>query len=245
MATKLTQHMAIENDKRTAAQKIQAETQKTFKGQDLFYGLLKRYVPKNEGGDPLPDERKELVTTVEDRLQFTKDPMVAMLDHMATKDKTNQKANADLVVDGKTIATALPATTLLALEKKLREIRGYYDACPTLDLSISWEEDKNRPGIFVHGPVETYRTAKTTKGVTLAPATEKFPAQIEKVTEDVTVGTFFTTRSSGALHPGTKSKYLAKIDKLIEAAKDARMRANQVETDKVEIGAKVFAFIHE
>lgn len=244
MATKLTQHMAVENDKRTASQKIVAETQKTFKGQDLFYGILKRYTPKTEGGDPLPDERKELVTTVEERLAWTKTPIVAMLDHMATKDKTNQKANADLVVDGITLAQALPATTLLALEKKLRDVRAYYDSAPTLDLSLSWGQEKEQENIYVNGPVVTYRTAKTTKGVVLSPATDKHPAQVEKVTEDVTIGEFATTRFSGALHPGTKAKYLAKIDKLIEAAKDARMRANQQEVDKVEIGEKVFGYIH-
>lgn len=241
---RLNQHMAIENDKRTAAQKIVAETQKTFKGQDLFYGLLKRYEPKFADGDPLPDDRKELVTTVDKRLDWTKGPIIAMLDHMATKDKTNQKANADLVVDGVTIGTNLPATTLLALEKKLREVRAYYDACPTLDLSVEWKKDEASAGVWVHGPVDSYRTAKQMKPIEIAKPTEKHPGQYEKVVEDVTIGTFHTTRHSGALHPGKKAEYLSKIDKLIEAAKDARMRANQAEVEKVEIGAKIFDFIH-
>jgi len=240
---KLFKHLAGENEKKTGATKIMAETLKTFRGGDLFFGRFKKYVPLAENGEPLPEERKELVTTVNDRLAWNAKPIIEMLDHMATKDKANQKACADLVI-GRVTIPGVPATCLLALEKRLREIRNIYDAAPTLDMSVQWARSSEHKDKYINGPIKTFRTAKVTKGVELSKATEKHAAQIEKVVEDQTIGTFETTTVSGALHPEQKARYLAKIDQLIETVKAARMDANLVETEKVEVGKAIFDFIH-
>lgn len=245
MAQKLFQHIVSEPEVRGSYEKIKAETVKVFKGQELFHGIAKVYTPKEEGGEPLPKEEKDVVTTVEKRLHWTEGKVAGLFDYELVRDRANMKAMSDLTVDGVTIAKDVPATTLLSMEKRLREIREYYDAIPTLDLSKKWDNVDGAKDLFRNGPNESYRTAKKTLAVVLYPATEKHPAQVKDVTEDVTVGTWRTTYFSGAIHPGVKAELLERIDRLIEAAKKARMKANEVETEKAEIGKALFDYIHK
>ena len=241
--SKLYRHLGLESEKKTLAIKMMAETLRVFKGADLFYGRFKKYTPLAENGEPLPEERKELVTTVNERLAWNAKSVIEMIDNMAVKDKANQEAVSTIKIGNAEIRD-LPATFLLAMEKKLREIRSVYDACPTLDMSVQWAKSQENKDKYVNGPIKTYRTAKVTKGVELSKATDKHQAQVEKVVEDVTIGTYETTTYSGALHPEQKARYLARIDQLIEIFKSARMEANSVEIKKVEVGKAIFDFIH-
>lgn len=240
---KLYQHIITESDVKNGAEKIKAETLKVFKGRDLFEGLHKEYLPKDASGDMLPTEEKEVVTTVAERLAWTEAKLVELFDFELTKDATNMSAKADLEVDGHVIATGVPVTFLLSLEKRLTEIRNCYDAIPTIDMSKKWEEG-GRKGIRKFGPVEQYRTAKKTVAVTLAPATDKHPAQVKAETEDVQIGKFMTTYYSGASHPKEKADLLSRVDRLIEATKRARMKANEVEVTEQNIGKGIFEFIN-
>lgn len=244
MALKQFQLVATEPVKRGAYAKITAETHKVFKGGDQFKGLVKTYVPKQDGGDPLPGDKKEIVTTVSERLAWTEKTVVELLDFEASRDKTNMAAQADLEIDGITLAKGVPATTLLSLEKRLNEIRSYYDAIPTLDLSQEWKK-ANHKDRYEYGPIETFRYVKQTRGVLLAPATEKHPAQVKEVIDDVLVGIFKTLYQSGEVHPGEKAEYLARIDKLVEAVKKARMKANETEASEMKIGKAIFDYIHK
>jgi hypothetical protein len=238
------QLVATEPVKRGSYSKITAETLKVFKGGDLFKGLTKTYVPHKTDGDPLPGDKKEVVTTVSDRLAWTEKTVIDYVDFEASRDKTNMKAQADLEIDGVVLAKALPATTLLSLEKRLGEVRNYYDSIPTLDLSQEWKKGQHKDR-YEYGPIETYRYVKQTHGVLLSPATEKHPAQVKEVIDDVLVGVFKTLYQSGEVHPGEKAEYLARIDKLIEAVKKARMKANETEAEDVKVGKALFDYIHK
>lgn len=244
MANKLYQHIVTEPDVRGAYEKMIAETLKVFNGRDLFNGQHKSYSPKEAGADPLEPVVKEVVTTVPKRLDWTKKSVSSLLDFEATRDVSNCAAKADLVVDGVTIATQLPAVTLLSLEKRLKEIRGYYDAIPTLDLSKKWENSTTLgEGLFESTSVQ-YRTVKKTKPVIMVAATKEHPAQVKEVTEDVMIGTWTAKVFSGEMNPGEKAELLARIDRLVEATKQARMKANEVPVSKTEIGKNIFDFIH-
>lgn len=240
------QHQLVitEPDKRGAYEKIRSETLRVFKGGDLFKGLEKTYTPKIVDGDPLPGDKKEIVTTVPQRLEWTEKVVTDLLDFEATRDNTNMFAKADLEVDGVVLVKDIPCTTLLSLEKRLREIRDYYDAIPTLDLSQIWTLINGRTDVYSHGPVEQYRYVKQTKGVVLSQATEKHPAQVKEVTDDVMVGTYKSMHFSGESHPGEKANSLGRIDRLIEAVKRARMKANEVEVKDMKIGKAIFNYIH-
>lgn len=244
MATKkLFEVITVEPEKRSAFEKIKNETVHVFKGKDLFEGHDKQYTPKNEGGDPLEGQKKEVVTTVEQRLAWTEKTICDFIDLELVKENSNMRAKADIVIDGVVLAKEVPATFLLPLEKRLKEIRDYYDQIPTRELSKKWEETGSG-GILKHGPIEQYRTAKKTIPIVLYPATDKHPAQVKDVTEDVHIGTWRTTYFSGAAHPGQKAEWIGRIDKLIEAVKKARMKANEVETTDASIGKTLFDFIH-
>jgi hypothetical protein len=238
------QLVVTEPERRGSFEKIKAETLKVFRGGDLFKGMEKTYQPKADGGDPLPSDSKKLVTTVEKKLAWTQGTIIEMLDFEASRDRTNQKASADLEVDGVVLAKAVPATTLLSMEKRLGEIRGIYDAIPTLDLSQEWRVVEGMPDQHKHTPHETYRYVKKTRGEILVPATKEHPAQVKEVTDDVLVGTFKVINFSGEAQPGDKAKYLERIDKLIEAVKRARMKANEAEVEPVKVGKAVFDYIH-
>lgn len=223
--------------------KIVQETSKKFKEGQIFTGYSKVYTPLNSEGQPLDPETKELVTTVPKRLEYTDEAATALFDYEASRDSTNCVAKADLVVDGVLLAKDLPATYLLSLENKLREVRNAYDEAPTLDLSKKWEKTESSPDIFAT-KAKQYRTKKETKGVVLSPSTDKHAAQVKEVTEDVTVGHFDIVTVSGAIHPGTKSELLRKIDRLIVAVKQARMKANEAEVIDVKVGVSIFKYIH-
>lgn len=245
MAQKQYHLIVTEPEKRGAYEKIRSETMKGFRGADLFKGVEKVYVPKVEGGDPLPGDSKKIVTSVKQRLAWTEKFVVELLDFEASRDRTNMRTVADLEVDGVVIGKSLPATFLLSLEKRLKEIRDYYDAIPTLDLSHEWKPVEGNPDEFKHGPIDSYRYVKKTSGAVLAPATDKHPAQVKEVIDDVLAGTWSTTTYSSEVHPGVKAEFLTRIDKLIEATKRARMKANEAEVEEIKVGKSIFDFIHD
>ena len=243
-AIRMAKHIAVEKEIKSAWEKIKAETFKVFKGSDLFVGMEKTYTPKSDSEEPLPPVKKEAVTTVSERLTWTQKFMVPLLDYELTRDAGNMSAKADIKIGDNVIISQVPVTTLLSLEKRLKELREIYDSAPTLDLSREWKKSPQNPRFMQHGPVTTYRSKKVTKGVILAPATEKFPANVEKVVEDVQIGTFQETILSGALSPGDKAKYLNRIDQLIAAVQVAREEANEVMVTPTQMGNDLLKFIH-
>ena len=244
MGKKLYQHLAGESEIASGYNKIVTESVKAFESEGLFTGLVKEYTPAAEGGTPLDKQEKLVVTTVPERLDWTKGFVVDLIDHELIRDLSNQKAVADLVINGKTIATGLPATFLLVLEKRLTALRGVYEGVPVLDASKPWVAAPGLVNQFLYGPVVTNRTEKKTKPVVLYAATDKHPAQVKEVTEDIHVGKFEQVNFSGAVTTATKAKYLGNLDLLIAAVKAARMRANDVEVVERSIGEALFGFIN-
>lgn len=241
---KMFQHVINEPEVKGAYGKMLAETQKVFKAGTLFEGLIKEYTPKEESGEPLAREQKDVVTTVGDRLAWQRASIQALMDYELTKDTGNTQAKADLVVGEQTLCADVPVTTLLSLETRLREIRESYDAIPTLDLSRKWTRE-DQSNIYRNGPHPQYRTAKKTVPVIMYHATKEHPAQVKDVIEDVGIGVFQTTYFSGAIHPGEKAAYLKRIDNLIVCVKQARMKANEHLVTGAKIGEAIFKYIHE
>lgn len=243
MSKKLFQHVVIEAEVKGAVEKIKSETMKLFKSGGHFEGLSKEYKPLSDSGDPLPREDKQVVTTVPARLDWTRKPFVALFDYEVTRDASNQVAKADVIIRGETIAEDVPASSLLTLEKQLRFVREYYDAIPTLDLAAKWEESSGQENIWQSGPDLSFRYRKESSAVVLYPATKEHPAQVKEVTSDVHIGTFKAMAFSGKIHPRDKADYLTRIDELIEAVKDARMRANDIPVIEAKIGDAFFDYI--
>jgi hypothetical protein len=246
MSKKLFHHLVYENEVRNEYKNMLAEAKKGFAERSKYEGMTRNYQPNEEDGDPIAPDRKELVTTVQDKLDYLKKYIVKLLDYEAVKDCTNADANAkaDLVVDGVVIGENLPATLLLQLEKRLREIRDVYASAPTLDLSKEWKNtgEKYR---YKLGPITTYKSEKKVVPVVLYEATKEHPAQVKESTKDLVVGTYETMYFTGAIHPRLKSEWLERLDILIESCKVARTEANEVDLVKSNIGTKLLEFVHK
>jgi hypothetical protein len=170
---------------------------------------------------------------------------VRYLNAVLQKEKTNQAATADIIIDGATIAEGVPATFLLGLETKLKQVREVYAKIPTLAPGIEWIEDTDKgDGVFkMANPEETYRTEKIIVPQIMYDATKEHPAQVDKIEEVKNVGKYTKNVWSGMMTSAQKSAILGKIDKLMRAVKKARQRANNTEIVKAEIGQALFDYI--
>lgn len=245
---KLHELLAVEGDLEGTYKKILEEARNTFaKKPNLFYGSLKRLEMFDlEAKVEEREEHMKLATTVGQKLEYVSDHVVRYLDAVLQKEMTNQIAKNDLIIEGTVIATGLPATYLLGLETKLKNIRAVYEAIPTLPPSLEWVRDEQAgEGVYrLKHTDEKMKTAKTFMHKVLYEATDKHPAQIEKWEEQKPVGKYLTDTTCGLVSPAEKSEMLGRIDKLIRAVKQARQRANTEEVLTASIGNMLVNFIH-
>ena len=238
--------LAVEPDKKGTAEKILAETINTFtKKADHFAGQLRQYAPVNDGDTELfDDEKKAMVTTVKDKLKYTEQALVELVDVIYQKEETNTQARSDLVLpDGTVLASNVPATVLLNMENRFKAIRLMYQEIPTLSPDEEWALDPTLDNTYKSKSKVTYKTKKVTTPLVLYPATDRHPAQVKEVVEDVRQGTWTTTKWSGMLSPSDKSELLTRVDTLIQAVKCARVCANDQEAATCKIGQRLFDYI--
>ena len=245
--SKLHELLAVEGDLEGTYKKVLQESQTQFeKHPERYFGQQQRVEMFDADAPVEADIHKQMDDTVMDKIEYTVGHIVRYLDAVLQKERTNQEATADIVVDGITIATSVPATFLLGLETKLKAIRQVYEAIPTLQPGIKWEPDESQgKGVFrrVH-PDEKFRTKKVRKNHVLAEPTKEHPAQVEVYTEDEKVGRVITDTWCGMISPAEKSAILGRLDKLTRAVKKARQKANTAEVTKVTIGKELFEFIN-
>lgn len=245
MANKLHELLAVEQDRKHKANQTIGEAKSTFtKREDYFDGMLKKYVPMEENSEQIPDEVKEMVTTVKDKLDKVAETIITAIDAHISKEETNtsQEARAELIV-GETNLGKFSATALLALESHLSRIKDMYQAIPVLDSTRKWDFDK-KDSVYKSEEVK-FRSVKRPKVIVKYEATEKHPAQTELLYLDFQVGKYETTYSSGKITSTQKVTLIKRIDDLLEAVKVARSKANHAEVNNIKIGQKLFDFIHE
>ena len=248
-AEKLALHalIAYEQDLAQQSKAIMEEADNTFlKKQDHFDGVQKVYNAFVDGGEKIPPEVKEVVTTVEDKLAYTQKAVIKAINATLSKEETNASgvAKASLIVDGINFGD-FSATSFISLERSLNCIRNLYKSIPTLDPTKTWTKKDSTGRVLYETASEVkFRTNKKQIPLVLAPATDKFAAQVQIVTTDEQVGQYDTVYRSGRLTPLEKSNLLEKIDNLIIAVKKAREKANQADVVSVEVGGKIFDYIH-
>lgn len=246
MANKLHEILALEQDRKNKANQSIGESKKTFsKNFMAFDGMIKKYISTEEDAEQIPDESKEMVSTVKRTLNETLEPVIVAMDATLSKEETNASgvAQAELVVDGKNFGK-FSATTLLALEAHLVKVLDLYKAIPILDTSRKWYFDEQNDFYRTNEEVK-FRTIKRPKVIVKYEATEKHPAQTELLNIDFQVGKYETTYFSGRITPIQKNRLVNKLEKLIESVKIARAKANNVEVKNIHIGKDIFDFIHK
>jgi hypothetical protein len=243
MARKLNQIIAIEKGTKTKATERITELYHAVQKPDLFNGFSRAYQPIKDGGETLPPENKKVQFTVDDVIRSVIRTQSDFLNITASKDYTNCVAKADVVIDGKTIITDAPVPFLLFLEKTVTDLRNVILKLPVLDEAEDWKYDQ-ASSLARTEPIKTHRTKKVQKPLVMYDATPEHPAQTQLITEDETVGYWSQTKLSGALAKSKKTEYLDKVEKLLNAIKEAREAANSTEEVKVDkVADSVFGYL--
>ena len=241
---KLHELLAVEANVKGHGDRVMKETIVNFqKKSHLFKGKTRRYQSVNDEGEIFPDEDVEMETTVPARLAYTCDAVIAAVDATYQKELTNTKAVADIELDGEKLITGVPATALLTLEGKLKEIRAVVERVPTLEPGKGWSKDEAQDNTWKSKEVTTVKTKKIEDFKTVAPATKEHPAQVAKVVRDETVGHWTTVEISGEITSDAKMQILTRIDTLLREVKKARARANAQEVENEVIGKKLIDYI--
>lgn len=242
MATKLNQLLAIEKNVKNKREDEFTKIYQNLQKNELLNGFSKTYQPKDDGGEQFPPESKKVQVRAEESLRMIKKALVDVFDVTASKDATNCNAKADVVVDGKTILTNVPATHLLFIEKKLVDLATTLKKLPTLSQDECWYWNDGQ-SLYVTDPVETGKTKKIVEYNVIVPATKEHPAQVKETSKDVTIGTWKTVKYSGAL-PFEKVQELSeRVDKLHRAVKFAREEANSTNAVDLKTGEAILGYV--
>jgi hypothetical protein len=243
--TKLNQIIAIENGEKARANKATAPLFHLLKVDGMFSGLTKTYEPLDAEGEQLPPETARVKGTVLDIIDLFVKYNSRLLDVSATKDNTNTQAFADVVVDDEVIISNAPVTFLLPFEKFLsQEVRGLIESIPVLDPAQDWElSSSEREGVYETPVVRRHRTKKVNKVLEMSPATDKHPAQVQLVAEDVLAGYWSEKKFSGAVPASRKEELTERVENLIAAVKMAREKANDIDVTDLKVGSAVFGYL--
>jgi len=239
---KLCQVLAIEKQTKDSSESQLTEIYQTLQKEPLLNGISRVYTPLAEDGEKFPDESNQVQVRVEEALKRVVNLMTPLYDLMATRDKSNQGAVADVVVDEQVILKNVPAITLLALEKRLQDLHTIICKLPELPQTATWKYDQNQ-SCYATDPVETAKSKKIPKPFVKYEATQQHPAQVEVVHEDILQGYWKSIKYSGALPLDRKRGLRERCEKLMAAVKFAREKANQADAPKVSLGKEVFDFL--
>lgn len=239
---KLNQILAIEKQTKTSCETQLTALYHQLQKEALLGGISRTYKPLHEEGERFPDESQQVQLRVANVLQDVERIMSPLFDITAVRDSANLSAVADVVVDGVPLLTGVPAVTLIWLEKKLVDLHTLVVKLPELSQTESWHFDGNAD-CYASNPVETAKSKKIPKPFVKAEATDKHPAQVDVVHEDVLQGYWTTVKFSGAVPLDRKRELRDRVERLLTAVKFAREQANMVDAPKVSIAKEVFGFL--
>lgn len=238
---KLNQVIAVVAGKKSRTQALLTEAHRGW-NREAISGIAKRYTSKDEDGECLPSENKNIQVDVRKRIADVSAALTDFYDLVATQETSNIHAKADVLVEGSAIVKDAPVTVLLFLEKQLEDLRTFVANLPTLPPDREWKWDENR-NCYVTAAVETVRTNKVPEVLVKYPATEQHPAQTEVYTKDVPVGSWSTVHLSSAIPAQRQEQMLARVVVLQDAVKLAREAANGIDAFPAKIGESVLNYV--
>lgn len=235
MATKLHELLAVETNLDGQAQKTRAELTKTFTDKrHLFSETLVTYKPDEENAVATVEQQSAIQSTVKSEVTWLSKILAKAWDAAHQIDVANTLAKADVLDEdtGKVILKDVPATSLLQLEKRVKELHDFIVAIPTLDPAKGFKPDPDKgAGYFRANDVTKPRTKKVFVPLVLAPATKEHAAQVKEGWEDRPVGHVLQQEWSSLITPAMKADLLDNCDKLQRSLKKARAKANEQEVD--------------
>lgn len=235
--------VAVRKGTKSRAYALGTALYKKLQKASLFNGMVRRFEAVADDGPSFPDESSPVVEAASKLISDFAQARIEFLDVEASQEGGNQIASAHIVLaDGTVVAEYVPVTLLMALEKELTDVRAFVGALPVLDPSREWHWDSDS-GHYRSETVKTHKTQKQQRPIVLYHATPEHPAQTQLVSEDVLIGHWSVTYLSTAVPATDKQAMLARVDLMADAIKQARMRANQIEVERRQIGRAIFDHI--
>lgn len=245
----LHEQLAIQGQLSNQADKCRTQLATTFGSKrHLFEEKQVVFTPLAEGSQRETSVQSTLQSTVKDELEWVSPFLAKALDAGLQVAEANTSARADLVLEtGEVLATNVPATALLELDKRVNEVKLLVEAVPTLDPAKGFEPYTSHAkgaAVFKARDVRKDRTQKVKDVITLAPPTDKHPAQVQLIDVDRKVGVIEEQEWSGLITPAAKADLIDRVEILARAVKAARSRANNVTVDRSrQYGAKLLSYV--
>lgn len=184
----------------------------------------------------------EVQRRVEDELEKLRATSVAAMNAVATKDRTNVTATADVFLDGELFLSEVPQTHLLWLEDYLVKWRtDVLEQLPVRSPTRTWTPDPDNPGLSRARPEYRARNLKKTVPLVLHQGNDRHPPQATTAVEETHVGQFETTVLSGAISEARKRELVHRCQKIELAIKDAIQRANRTPVVPEEVEGDAIA----
>lgn len=232
--------LAVEASLEAAMKVAVDETIKTFKGQEnVFKGhhIETRPLLESDAAQAAAVAESETVLTQETvtgKLKEAARHWARHVNAVAQKELANTVAKADLIIDGTTLIENAPATLLLGLEAKMKNLRSTVAAAPTRDMAKEWVSVG--ADVYTSPPEKRMLIHKMERSEVVIQPTEHQPGQYRTYVEAVNVAERTVTHFSGMLTPSEKKTLLGNFDRTINACKAARCRANEQKTEDIKIG---------
>ena len=229
---KLNQINALVTARKGDAEKQVTELYKLVQKEQLFAGRERTYRPLDEvNGQKLPPESQRVQQRADDLIRQAREKWAELWNLVATQDAGNQRAKADITVDGKALLEGVPVASLLFLDKQVNDLETFVSKLPTPDPAEEWTHDPNT-GLLRSRTTESVRTSKEPTVIVKYPATTEHPAQTELFTKDVPVGNWTQILYSGCIPTDRKNAILARVRKLQDAIKLAKEQANLLDVER-------------
>lgn len=136
---RLNQLLAIKKGAKSRSESVVSKAYKSLEKTDPLRGFSRTHVPLDAEAVALPPEGTKVQSLTSDIVASVKEAMANLIDVSSSIDSANQKAVADVVVDGKVIASKVPVTSLLSIEKKLVELHAFLAKLPHTSLGCVLE----------------------------------------------------------------------------------------------------------
>lgn len=244
---KLHELLAVETNLETQSNKTRADLLNTFdKKRHLFESKTILYTPNGENEKPVVESQSDIQSNVKKELDWVRGHIAKALDSSYQVAEANTRAKADIILDddaNTVLASNVPATALLELEKRIAEISSLVNSIPTNDPAKGFIYD-DASGLYKAREIRKNRTKKVKTVLILYKHTEQHPAQTQLIDEDVVTGTIVESEMSGLITPSTKADMLARVDMVARAVRRARSRANECEVNTAnKIGKHLLNYI--
>lgn len=246
---KIHELLAIDANLKGQSLKVRTDTTTNFeKRQNLFTERRKTFqsLEENAKQEVTIEEQTTMQTTVAKELLWMTKHVIRSLDASFLVDKGNTQAKADIVTeDGEVLYKDVPATFLLSLEKRVKEIKDVLGRVQTLDSAKGFKLDPDfGEHVYVARELDKVRTRKDTRARELSKATDKHPAQFHLEPYDVVTGKVIEQEWSSLLTPGLKAELMEQAETLFRAVTSARSKANELTVDgKEKIGEALMEFL--